>query len=111
MQQPTFNFDLDYAGAPVNCRVVMEDRGYSLFFDARLMATIAHTDDMEWIQESGVILPEEIIDEIASQRWQITNPAGLWVTLLVVLFSLWMPIFWGVLQGKQSFLWLGWSMN
>jgi len=64
MQNPAFNFDLDYAGTTVDCKVVMEERGYTLFFDGRLMATIAHTDDMEWIQESGVILPEEIIDEI-----------------------------------------------
>jgi O-antigen/teichoic acid export membrane protein len=43
-------------------------------------------------------------------RMAITNPAGLWVTLLVVLFQLWVPTFWGVLQGQQNFLWLGWSM-
>ena len=43
-------------------------------------------------------------------RWEISNPAGLWVTLVVVLLSLWMPLFWGVLQGRQNFLWLGWSM-
>jgi O-antigen/teichoic acid export membrane protein len=42
-------------------------------------------------------------------RWQITNPAGLWITLFVVLFSLWMPMFWGVMQGQQNFFWLGWS--
>ena len=41
-------------------------------------------------------------------RWQITNPAGLWITLLVVLFSLWLPMFWGVMQGQQNFFWLGW---
>jgi len=44
------------------------------------------------------------------KHWGIANPAGLYVTLVVVLFALWMPIFWGVLQGQQSFLWLGWSM-
>ncbi len=44
------------------------------------------------------------------QRWMVPNPAGLWVTVVVVLLSLWVPIFWGVLQGQQSFLWLGWSM-
>jgi len=44
------------------------------------------------------------------ERWQITNPAALWVTLPMVLFSLWMPMFAGVLQGQQNFLWLGWSM-
>jgi len=44
------------------------------------------------------------------KHWGIANPAGLYVTLLVVLFSLWVPLFWGVLQGQQNFLWLGWSM-
>jgi O-antigen/teichoic acid export membrane protein len=44
------------------------------------------------------------------QSWKLANPAALWVTLPVVLLSLWMPIFWGALQGKQDFLWLGWSM-
>jgi len=42
-------------------------------------------------------------------RWQITNPAGLWITVLVVLFSLWLPMFSGVMQGRQDFFWLGWS--
>jgi len=41
--------------------------------------------------------------------WQITNPADLWITLFVVLFSLWLPMFWGVLQGQQNFFWFGWS--
>jgi O-antigen/teichoic acid export membrane protein len=44
------------------------------------------------------------------ERWEITNPAALWVTVGVVLLSLWTPMFWGVLQGQQNFLWLGWSM-
>ena len=39
-----------------------------------------------------------------------TDVVGLWVTAFVVLVSLWMPMFWGVLQGAQNFLWLGWSM-
>jgi O-antigen/teichoic acid export membrane protein len=41
--------------------------------------------------------------------WKLTSPAGLWITVLVVLFSLWLPMFWGVLQGQQNFFWLGWS--
>jgi O-antigen/teichoic acid export membrane protein len=44
------------------------------------------------------------------ERWHIAHPAGLWVTLAVVLMALWLPIFWGALQGLQNFLWLGWSM-
>ena len=38
------------------------------------------------------------------ERWQITNPAGLWITLPVILLSLWLPLFWGVMQGQQNFL-------
>jgi O-antigen/teichoic acid export membrane protein len=34
----------------------------------------------------------------------------LWITLLIVLFALWLPMFWGMLQGQQNFLWLGWTM-
>lgn len=43
-------------------------------------------------------------------HWEIANPAGLWVTLIAVLFSILMPMFWGVLQGQQNFFSLGWSM-
>jgi O-antigen/teichoic acid export membrane protein len=44
------------------------------------------------------------------EHWQVQSPVGLWVTLVVVLFSIWMPLFWGLLQGEQSFFSLGWSM-
>ncbi len=43
-------------------------------------------------------------------EWKISNPATLWLTLPVLLFTIWLPLFYGVLQGQQSFLWLGWSM-
>ena len=44
------------------------------------------------------------------QNWHLTQATGLWITMVAVLLSIWMPIFWGVLQGQQNFLWLGWSM-
>jgi O-antigen/teichoic acid export membrane protein len=44
------------------------------------------------------------------QRWQIANPLVLWITLLTFLFSAWVPLFMGALQGKQNFFWLGWAM-
>jgi O-antigen/teichoic acid export membrane protein len=44
------------------------------------------------------------------ERWHVTNPAALWVTVPVVLLAMWQPVFSGVLQGQQNFLWLGWSM-
>ncbi|HOW67870.1 MAG TPA: hypothetical protein P5186_20875 [Candidatus Paceibacterota bacterium] len=43
------------------------------------------------------------------QVLQLTNPAGLWVTLWVALPMLWLPIFQGIMQGNQNFLWLGTS--
>lgn len=43
------------------------------------------------------------------KRWQLAGPAGLWITLPVILASLWMPLFSGVLQGRQDFFWLGWA--
>lgn len=41
--------------------------------------------------------------------WHLPSASGLWATLLLLLFSLWMPMFAGVLQGRQDFFWLGWS--
>jgi O-antigen/teichoic acid export membrane protein len=43
------------------------------------------------------------------ERWQLSNVAALWMTLATVLMNLWMPVFSGVLQGRQDFLWLGWA--
>ena len=60
-----------------------------------------------WLVASVVVL---IFQQKIMQHWKLTNPLALWITLPVVLLSLWMPIFWGVLQGQQNFLWLGWSM-
>ena len=43
------------------------------------------------------------------ERWQLPNASGLWVMLPVMLASLWVPLFSGVLQGRQDFFWLGWA--
>lgn len=40
---------------------------------------------------------------------QIANPAALLVTVLIGLAALWFPIWSGLLQGRQNFLWLGWA--
>jgi len=42
-------------------------------------------------------------------NWHLANPLALWMTMTVILFSLLMPMFQGVMQGQQNFLWLGWS--
>ena len=42
-------------------------------------------------------------------QWSLTSAATLWVTLAAVLMNLWMPLFTGVLQGRQDFFWMGWA--
>src|ERR1039458_5521032 len=42
--------------------------------------------------------------------WPLPDATGLWVTLLLLLFSLWVPLFSGVLQGRQDFFWLGFCL-
>ncbi len=56
----------------------------------------------------GVVVVLVLQDDIRD-RWKVSNPAALWITVLVLLFALWMPLFQGMLQGQQNFLWLGWS--
>jgi len=43
-------------------------------------------------------------------QWNISNPAAIWLTLPVLLFTTWLPMFYGIMQGQQNFLWMGWSM-
>jgi hypothetical protein len=63
-ENPSFSFELDYADNAVVCKVIMQPDGYDILFDGRPMASIAHTDEWTWIQASGAILPQTIIDEI-----------------------------------------------
>jgi len=42
--------------------------------------------------------------------WGVTDPKALWMTMPILLVTVWAPVFMGILQGQQNFLWLGWSM-
>ncbi|HEU6447553.1 MAG TPA: hypothetical protein VFV23_03855 [Verrucomicrobiae bacterium] len=42
--------------------------------------------------------------------WHLPGVSMLWATLFLLLFSLWMPMFSGVMQGRQDFFWYGWAM-
>lgn len=42
--------------------------------------------------------------------WGVNDPVCLWITMPIFLLTLWAPVFMGMLQGEQNFLWLGWSM-
>src|SRR5258707_2515463 len=39
----------------------------------------------------------------------IVHPAALWMTVVIALPSMLMPILMGLLQGRQNFFWLGWG--
>jgi O-antigen/teichoic acid export membrane protein len=60
-----------------------------------------------WFVMVGVVfgLQEHLI-----VLWKISNPAALWVTVVIGLCSMWLPINLGILQGRQNFLWLGWAV-
>ena len=60
-----------------------------------------------WLVAAVVVL---VFQGPIMAQWKITDPAALWLTLPVLLFTVWLPMFYGVLQGQQNFLWMGWSM-
>jgi O-antigen/teichoic acid export membrane protein len=60
-----------------------------------------------WLVGAAVVLlfQHSILDHM-----KISDPAGLYLALPVLLFTTWLPMFYGILQGQQNFLWMGWSM-
>jgi hypothetical protein len=57
---------------------------------------------------AGALLVLLNLDKIVA-GWHLPDATGLLVTLPLILMCLWMPLFWGVLQGRQDFFWMGWS--
>ena len=52
----------------------------------------------------AVIFRERLLTD-----YKIINPLALWMTLAVALVSILNPVFAGLLQGRQNFLWFGWA--
>jgi hypothetical protein len=63
-EHPVFGFGIDYANELMYCEVVMHHNHYEVLFNGAWRGTVAHTENFEWIQASGVILPQSIVDEI-----------------------------------------------
>ena len=59
-----------------------------------------------WVVFALVLL---VLQPTLVAQWKLSNPASLWAAAVVVLGGLWTPLFMGVLQGQQNFLWLGWG--
>jgi len=42
--------------------------------------------------------------------WKLSSSLPLFVTVATILTSIWLPLFSGVMQGRQDFFWFGWSL-
>jgi hypothetical protein len=58
-----------------------------------------------WLVAAAVLI---VLQKTLLARWETTSTAGFWIMLPIMLLSVWAPLFNGVLQGQQNFLWLGW---
>jgi hypothetical protein len=63
-EYPVIGFGLAYADQLIYCEAVMQENHFAILFDGKWVASIAHNDYWDWVQASGVILPETIIEEI-----------------------------------------------
>jgi O-antigen/teichoic acid export membrane protein len=55
----------------------------------------------------GLVLLAAWFQPFIVAKLKLTHPMAVWVTLAMVLANLWLPVFIGLLQGFQNFLWLG----
>jgi O-antigen/teichoic acid export membrane protein len=58
------------------------------------------------VAAAGVFIFRHRIDDL----WKLSNSWPLAVTLGAILVSVWLPLFCGVMQGRQDFFWYGWSL-
>jgi hypothetical protein len=67
MTNPVIGFGIEYGEELIYCEASMAERSYDIYFDGEWTASVAYTDQFHWIQGSGVILPQDIIDEIGQR--------------------------------------------
>lgn len=51
-----------------------------------------------------------LFQETILNFWGVSDSTTLWITMPILLLTVWAPVFMGILQGQQNFFWLGWSM-
>lgn len=82
--------------------VVSESQQRQLATTARVILASAA---VLWALMAGLAI---VFQDWLIGTWRISNPAALWVTVIFGLPQLWLPVFQGVLQGRQDFLGMGW---
>lgn len=58
----------------------------------------------------GVVLVTWLVHDWLARTLKVSNPAALWITLLIGLVTLWGPVLRGLAQGHQRFAALGWAL-
>ena len=98
---PTIPFQSVFAQQTAYALAVNRQRQLRSTIRAACLGTV-----LLWLAASAVTLcfQHSIVAALG-----LSNPAALWLMLVVMLFSLLMPLFAGVMQGAQNFLWLGWA--
>jgi O-antigen/teichoic acid export membrane protein len=98
---PTIPFQMVFTQQTANALATGRDRQLRSTIRAAWLGTV-----LFWLIASAVTL---CFQKQIAANWHLSNPIALWLLLLVMLFSLLMPMFNGVMQGQQNFLWLGWG--
>lgn len=60
-----------------------------------------------WLIASAIIM---VFRSQIVANWHLSSAAPLIVTLFAILAAIWLPLFSGVMQGRQDFFWYGWSL-
>ena len=97
---PTIPFQMVFTQQTANALATGRERQLRNTIRAAWLGTV-----LFWLVASAITLcfQKQIV-----ANWHLSNPVALWLLLVVMLFSLLMPLFAGVMQGAQNFLWLGW---
>jgi O-antigen/teichoic acid export membrane protein len=98
---PTIPFQMVFTQQTAHALATGRERQLRSTIRAAWLGTV-----LFWLIASAVTL---CFQRQIAANWHLSNPIVLWLLLLVMLFSLLMPMFAGVMQGQQNFLWLGWS--
>jgi O-antigen/teichoic acid export membrane protein len=98
---PTIPFQMVFTQQTANALATGRDRQLRSTIRAAWLGAF-----LLWLAGSAVTL---CFQKQIAANWHLSNPLALWLLLVVMLFSLLMPLFNGVMQGQQNFLWLGWG--
>lgn len=67
MANTVIGFGIEYSDELIYCEVNMDGRSYDIYFNGKWTGSVEYTDGFNWIQASGAILPQSIIDEIGER--------------------------------------------